>query len=133
MTTYLVPTNSVDASATVCDYLTNRVDPVDTVHAVNSQLGGDETTAEQIRDGEEALNVVNARLGTISTVETHQFVRGNEPTTDILAYADDVEADELVISLRHRTRTGKLVFGSVAQEILLNANRPVVSVPRELE
>ncbi len=131
MTTYVLATDSVDASARICDYLQNRLAADDTVHAVNSKRGGDETTAEEIRFGEDALNVVTSRLGAAATVETHQFVRGNEPATDVLECAASVDADEVLIAVRHRTPAGKALFGSVAQTILLEAERPLVSIPRE--
>lgn len=131
MTKFLVPTNSVDSSAAACDYLTDRLAESDSVVAVNSLVGGDETGAEEIRDGKEALNVVDVRLGAVAGVETHQFVRGNEPTTDVLRACEEFDPDELVISIRDRSPTGKAVFGSVSQQLLLNADRPVVSVPRE--
>ena len=131
MTTFVLATNGVHVSATLCDYLDDRLGEEDTVHAVNSQRGGDDTSAEDVRDGEEALNVVSSRLGTIATVETHQFIRGNAPATDVLQFAEGVDADELVIGVRERSPTGKALFGSVAQKLLLNTNRPVVVVPRK--
>ena len=131
MTTFLVPTDSVHASAASCDYLAGRVTAADTVHAVNSLRGGDETSADDVRDGEEALNVVSSRLGGVTTVETHQFVRGNDPYEDILAKADDVDADELVIGIRKRNPTSKVVFGSTAQRTLLHSDRPIVAIPLE--
>lgn len=131
MTTFVVATNSVDTSAVLCDYLQGRVGEGDTVHAVNSQVGGEATTADDVREGEDALNVVQSRLGALATVENHQFVRGNDPTTDVIAFVEEADADELVIGVRKRNPTAKLVFGSVAQEILLNANVPMAVVPRE--
>ncbi len=130
MSTFLVPTNSVHVSATLCDYLIDRVGTDDTVHAINSQVGSDDTTADDVRDGEDALNAVQSRLGAKTTVETHQFIRGNDPATDVLSYAEEIDADEIVIGLRKRNPTGKLLFGSVAQRILLNADRPMAVVPR---
>lgn len=130
MTTFVVATDSLDASSRLADYLTGRVGGGDTVHAVNSQVGGDGTTAESIRAGEAAIEAIADALGGTTTVETHQFVRGNDPAEDVLAFADDVDADELVIALRRRSPAGKLLFGSVAQDLLLNADRPVVAVPR---
>lgn len=131
MTTFLVPTNSVDSSAAACDYLAERLDDDDTVIVINSLVGGDDTTAEDVRDGNEALNVVEARLADLASVETHQFVRGNEPATDVWKACEEFDPDEMVISLRDRTPTGKAVFGSVSQQLLLGSGRPVVSVPRE--
>lgn len=46
---------------------------------------------------------------------------------NVIRYADEHDARYIVIGLRNRSPTGKAVFGSVSQSILLNANRPVVS------
>jgi nucleotide-binding universal stress UspA family protein len=129
MTVYVVGTDTVDTSAALCDYLDGRVDAADTVHAVNSLPGGDRTDATDVRDGEDAINVVRSRLGARATVETHQFVRDNAPHEDLLAHADEVDADELVIGVRKRNPTAKVVFGSTAQAVLLRTARPVAVVP----
>jgi nucleotide-binding universal stress UspA family protein len=129
MTVYVVGTDTVDTSATLCDYLDGRVDSADTIHAVNSLHGGDRTDATNVRDGEDAIDVVRSRLDARATVETHQFVRGNDPHEDLLAHADAVDADELVIGVRKRNPTAKVVFGSTAQAVLLRTARPVAVVP----
>lgn len=131
---YVLATNSVRTSEVLCEYLRDRLAPGDAVHAVNSQRGGDRTDSVEIRDGENALAAVEDALGGVAdvTVETHQFVRGNPPAEDVLAYADDVDADEFVIGIRDRSPTAKVVFGSVAQDILLGSNLPMRVVPREL-
>jgi nucleotide-binding universal stress UspA family protein len=131
MTTFVLATNSVHTSAVLCDYLDGRLQESDAVHAVNSLRGGDTTSSDDVRDGEDALNAVTARLGGKADVETHQFVRENSPAEDVVAYADEVDADEIVLGVRKRNPTSKVVFGSVAQDILLNANHPMVVVPRE--
>lgn len=131
MTTFVLATNSVHVSAVLCDYLDGRLEEGDAVHAVNSHRGGDRTGVDDVRDGEEALNVVSSRLGGVATVETHQYVRGNDPATDVLECAKAVDADELVIGVRERSPAGKAIFGSVAQELLLDTDRPIVVVPRE--
>ena len=129
MTCYVVATDYVDTSARLCDYLIDRVGPDDDVHATNSLPGEDETGTRDVRDGEEALNVIFSRLGGFTTVETRQFVRGNDAHEDVLRLAAEVEADELVIGIRQRSRTSKVVFGSTAQRILRQSDRPVVAVP----
>jgi nucleotide-binding universal stress UspA family protein len=131
MTLFVLGTNSVHHSAAIADYLDDRVGPDDEVHAINSQQGGDTTSAEDVRDGEDALNAIRSRLGGLTTVETHQFVRGNDPFEDVLSYADEVDADEIVIGVRKRNPTAKVVFGSTAQKILLRSNRPMAVVPLE--
>ncbi|MGM0590482.1 MAG: universal stress protein [Halobacteriota archaeon] len=131
MTTFVLGTNDVNTSAALCDYLQERVGPGDVVYAVNSLRGGDETSSDEVRDGSDALNVVEVRLGASATVETHQFVRDNSPVEDLLACVADADADELVIGLRTRSPTAKIVFGSTAQDVLLRANVPIAVVPLE--
>ncbi|SDY04618.1 universal stress protein [Halobellus clavatus] len=129
MATYVLATNHVDTSAQLCDYLIDRVSRSDEVHAVNSLPGGDETNSQDVRDGEESLNVVSSRLAGVTSVETHQFVRGNDPYTDVLEHAEEVDADEIVIGMRKRNPTAKVVFGSTTQRTLLHSNQPVAVVP----
>jgi nucleotide-binding universal stress UspA family protein len=128
---YVVATDSVDASERMAEYLTGQVTVEDEVHVVNSQFGGDETTSDDIREGEKALEAFLDAMGGAATVERHQFVRGNDPAEDIVSYASEVDADELVFTVRERSPTGKAIFGSVAQRILLNSDRPMRVIPRD--
>ena len=59
---------------------------------------------------------------------THVYVRGKQPGEDVIREAEEVGADMIVIGTRHRSRTGKLLTGSVALQILLDAEVPVVAV-----
>ena len=45
-----------------------------------------------------------------------------------VTFADEYEADLLVIGLRRRTPVGKLILGAQAQRILLDAACPVLAV-----
>lgn len=47
---------------------------------------------------------------------------------DVLAVAEEVSAEVIVIGLRHRTPVGKLLMGSTAQSILLDATCSVLAV-----
>lgn len=60
-------------------------------------------------------------------VEFEPRGRVGDVAEKVLAEAADVEPRYLVISGRRRSPTGKVIFGSVAQQILLNADCPVVS------
>ena len=51
-----------------------------------------------------------------------------EPADDLIAIAAEVDADLIVIGLRRRTPVGKLILGSNAQRILLDAHCPVLAV-----
>ena len=66
----------------------------------------------------------------VDTTELNQFeARGRvgNPTDEILAEATSLEPRFLVISGRRRSPTGKAVFGNTTQQILLNAECPVVT------
>ena len=60
--------------------------------------------------------------------EVRQLVRGNEPAEDLIEVADEIGADFIVIGLRRRTAVGKLILGSIAQRVLLDASCPVLAV-----
>ena len=60
--------------------------------------------------------------------EVRQLVRGQEPSEDLIAIAEEVSADVIVIGLRRRSPVGKLILGSNAQRILLDAPCPVLAV-----
>ncbi|MFW6081268.1 MAG: universal stress protein [Desulfosalsimonas sp.] len=60
--------------------------------------------------------------------ETHLLVRGMTPEEDLVAYAGEHKIDEIVIGIRKRSRMGKLLFGSTAQYLILNAPCPVLTV-----
>jgi nucleotide-binding universal stress UspA family protein len=53
---------------------------------------------------------------------------GLEASEDLLKVADEVGAELVVIGLRRRTPVGKLILGSNAQRILLDAPCPVLAV-----
>lgn len=50
----------------------------------------------------------------------------NDPAAAVLDFADEYEADLIVVAGRKRSPTKKAVFGSVSQEIILSTDRPVL-------
>lgn len=80
-----------------------------------------ETTAPRQISGGDAATSRLEDAGT--TVE--QLSRVGDPATEILAAADEIGADRLVLGGRKRSPLGSLLFGSVTQSILLDADRPV--------
>lgn len=54
-----------------------------------------------------------------------------DPAEAILAIADEYGSDAIVIGVRKRSPVGKVIFGSVAQGVILDSDRPVTAVPTE--
>jgi nucleotide-binding universal stress UspA family protein len=50
-----------------------------------------------------------------------------EPSAEIIKYASDHDTHYIVVGPHKQSPTGKAIFGSTAQQILLNAEHPVVS------
>ena len=51
---------------------------------------------------------------------------GGKAAQAILNVADDYDADQIVLAGRKRTPTGKVLFGSVTQSVILDTERPVL-------
>lgn len=100
-----------------------------TLIVVNSHRGGREFDAAEAQRFEDALAEVQGDLD-VSGVkhEVRALVRGNEPAEDLVAVAEESDAELIVIGLRRRTPIGKLILGSNAQRILLEAQCPVLAV-----
>jgi nucleotide-binding universal stress UspA family protein len=96
---------------------------------VNSNRGGRELSEEENAEIEHALDEVRTELqGSGVEHEVRHFVRGLEPAEDLISIAAEVDAELIVIGLRRRTPVGKLILGSNAQKILLDATCPVLAV-----
>lgn len=60
--------------------------------------------------------------------EFKQFIRGRSAVDEIEAMIGPLAVSLLVIGLRKRSPVGKLIMGSVAQELLLSVSCPVLAV-----
>jgi nucleotide-binding universal stress UspA family protein len=60
--------------------------------------------------------------------QTHVLISDLEPGEELVRFAEDNKNDEIVIGIRKRSKVGKLMFGSTAQYVILNAPCPVVSI-----
>jgi nucleotide-binding universal stress UspA family protein len=96
---------------------------------INSNRGGRDLDSEENVRYEEELAKVRDSLGEAGLdYEVRQLVRGLDPAEDLIAVAQEVSAELIVIGLRRRTPVGKLILGSNAQRILLDAPCPVLAV-----
>ena len=96
---------------------------------INSNRGGRDLEDDDAIRHEEELARVRAQLDQEGIEhEVRQLVRGMEPAEDLIAVAEETGADFIVIGLRRRTPVGKLIMGSSAQTVLLEADCPVLAV-----
>jgi nucleotide-binding universal stress UspA family protein len=99
---------------------------------INSNRGGKDLDSVEAARYEQELTAVRGELDAAGVAnEVRQLVRGLEPAEDLIAVAEEVAADFIVIGLRRRTPVGKLILGSNAQRILLDAPCPVLAVKAE--
>jgi nucleotide-binding universal stress UspA family protein len=99
---------------------------------INSNRGGGHLDDEDAVEHERELAEVRERLDAEGIEhEVRQLVRGMDPAEDLISVANETGADFIVIGLRRRTPVGKLILGSNAQRILLEAPCPVLAVKAE--
>ena len=100
-----------------------------TLIVVNSHRGGREYDSEDSNRADADLKALEAKLAASGLeYDVRQLVRGFEPAEDLISIAESSGADLIVIGLRRRTPVGKLILGSNAQRILLDAPCPVLAV-----
>jgi nucleotide-binding universal stress UspA family protein len=120
-----VPTPEGDAALTAAIAEAGlRQEPL---HIVNTSRG--DSLVDSRFASEDALAAVRDTLDTSGVVyEIDQQVGGHDASEELVDIADRLRASLIVIGLRRRTPTGKLLTGSQAQRILLDANCPVLAV-----
>ena len=99
----------------------------ETLLVVNTSPGGSKENASfaDVQDYERVEEILaNCGLET----ELKQFVRGKTAVEEIDELVETRRISMLVIGLRRRSAVGKLIMGSVAQELLLTVSCPVLAV-----
>lgn len=94
---------------------------------VNASLGGhNEDPSMADTQDIERIEALLAESGL--NAEFKMFVRGKSAVDEIEALVNSLPISLLIIGLRKRTPVGKLIMGSIAQEILLTVSCPVLAV-----
>ncbi len=99
---------------------------------VNSAKDGREFDSAESVKLEEAMAAIREELERVGVgFELRQLVRGMDVAEDLIAVAEETGAEMIVIGLRRRSPVGKLILGSNAQTILLDAPCGVLAVKAE--
>jgi nucleotide-binding universal stress UspA family protein len=94
---------------------------------VNASPGGGKEDPSAV-DGADFERVQRHVASAGITAEVKQLVRGKSAVVEIEALVDSLDVTLLIIGLRKRSPIGKLIMGSVAQELLLSVTCPVLAV-----
>jgi len=94
---------------------------------VNASPGGAKEDAS-VADALEVERVEQLLRYSGLNAEFKQYVRGKSAVEEIEDLIESLPASLLVIGLRKRSPVGKLIMGSVAQELLLSVSCPVLAV-----
>lgn len=82
--------------------------------------------------GSEEVDASNEIRADLQALDVQAEVRDPDPDADasdaLLRAAEELDATLIVIGLRRRSPVGKLILGSNAQRILLDASCPVLAV-----
>jgi nucleotide-binding universal stress UspA family protein len=99
------------------------------VDVVTSMQKGTEEQQKDIEDAERGLEWARSMF-TDKNVEckTHLLIRGMSPGEDLVEFAKESQADAIFVGVKRRSKVGKLLMGSTAQFVILQAACPVVSV-----
>jgi nucleotide-binding universal stress UspA family protein len=96
---------------------------------LHSMIGGTHESGDEYVASAEAIEAVKQRIADEGIEHcTHEYVRGNTPAQDIMQAVEDHEADMIVIGIRKRSTTGKILLGSNALDILHDTTVPVLCV-----
>ena len=94
---------------------------------LNSPRSGAPVSADVAPDS--AVHDMAARARTAGVeLDVRQAPHDGEVADEVLRVAREADASVIVIGLRKRSPVGKLLMGSSAQRILLDADRPVLAV-----
>ena len=100
-----------------------------TVNVVTSMEKGTENQRDEIEQAERGLEWAKSVFAEQDiSCESHLLIRGLAPGEDIVQFANENEINEIIVGVKRRSKVGKLLMGSTAQYVILNAACPVVSV-----
>ncbi|ELY45855.1 universal stress protein [Natronorubrum tibetense] len=85
-------------------------------------------SVDDIDDPVETISLAVEELVEAGVDTTVHTATGN-PAAAIVDVANTFDVDELVVGARRQSPVGKVLFGSVAQSVILDTDRPVKVVP----
>jgi len=99
------------------------------VEVVTSRQKGTESERKDIEQAERGLEYAKALFEEDNIAcNTHLLIRGLSAGEDLVEFAKENAVDEIVVGVKRRSKVGKLLLGSTAQYVILQAHCPVVTI-----
>lgn len=101
------------------------------IFLVTSMDGGKNVSNEDYESAEDLLQKAKFRVFE-ENISCEVLLSVSDLTTgeNLVKIAEEKNIDEIYIGIKRRSKVGKLLFGSTAQYVILNAPCPVVTVKR---
>jgi nucleotide-binding universal stress UspA family protein len=99
------------------------------IEVVQAAENGNELDYSNVHQFEQSLeNEINKMMnGDDIPFKTTLLVSSSTPGEEIVRHLEVKDSREIFIGVRRRSKVGKLLFGSTAQYVILNAACPVVT------
>lgn len=95
----------------------------------SSMTKGTEAEQKDIDEIKEELKALKGEsINEGISCETHLLIRGLSAGEDLVQFAEEVKANEIIIGVKRRSKVDKFIFGSTCQFVILKASCPVVTV-----
>jgi nucleotide-binding universal stress UspA family protein len=92
-------------------------------------VGGPEVAKRDFENTERRLGYQKSQIKDKGLAcESLLSIRGLAPGEDLVRIAKEEDVGEIIVGVKRRSKVGKLVFGSTAQYVILNAPCPVATV-----
>jgi len=99
------------------------------IHVLTSLVGGNWERAEDIDKARYNLkDAIKSIEKDGIPCEEHLLIRGMKPGEDIVQFAEDNKADEIIIGVIKKSKVQKLLLGSNAQYVILHSPCMVIAV-----
>jgi nucleotide-binding universal stress UspA family protein len=99
------------------------------VEVVTSMQKGTESERKFIEQAERGLEYAKSLFEQDGIAcNTHLLIRGLSAGEDLVEFANENQIDQIVVGVKRRSKVGKLLMGSTAQYVILQAECPVITV-----
>ena len=99
------------------------------VEVVTSMQKGTESERKIIEQAERGLEYAKSLIEEDGIdCNTHLLIRGLSAGEDMVEFANENRIDQIVVGVKRRSKVGKLLMGSTAQYVILQAECPVITV-----